>query len=127
MTTSNMVLGTGGSAVTVYTENVRKIYSKTLTKITPPQSTSNWASGPKPTKIVDLLIIEIRFLVIGHINSTDQTALEGLLTAGGVFNMTWKGDNYNINMEKFEIVDADSKKENDELSVTFTTLVGVNI
>lgn len=125
--TSNITLGTGEGAITLHTTTVKKIYSKLLIKITPPQSTSNWESGPKDTKIVDLLRIEIRFTVNAYIDSTDQSALEALVNGGGIFNMTWKGINYNINVEKIEIDEFDSKEETDEIKIMFTALVGVNI
>lgn len=122
----NILLGTGGSQFTVYTTKVEKIYSKKLVGITPPQSTANWAAGPKDTRIVDLLRIEIRFSVNGHVDDGDQAALEALFLSGGVFNMSWDGTDYDINIEKLTIT-KDAKKENAEKTIMFTCLIGVNI
>jgi hypothetical protein len=123
---ANIILGTGGSAVTIRTTNVEKIYNKTLIKITPPQSTANWASGSKDTKIVDLLRVELRFAVDGLVDDGDQAALEALFNSGGVFNMTWDGTSYDVNMDKLSITKS-AGAENSEKAVKFTAVVGVNI
>ncbi len=126
-TVSNIVLDTGETnALTIYTESCEKIYSKVLTKVTPPQSSANRASGPKDTKIVDLLRIEIRFAVRGTIDSADESKIQNLLTLGGVFKFTYKTVDYNVNFEKLSIRN-DNKTENDETPVLFTALVGVDI
>ncbi len=126
-TVPNIVLDSGGSnQLTVYTELCEKTYVKSLIKITPPQSTANYGSGPKDTRIVDLLKIEIRFTVRGNINSADETKLENLMNNGGVFKFTWKSTDFNMNFEKL-LIRNDIKSENDETPVMFTCLVGVNI
>lgn len=123
----NVVLDSGGgNQVTIYTESCEKVYSKKLVAVTAPQSTANWESGPKDTKIVDLLRIEVRFTVRGHVDSTDETKLENLMEKGGIFKMTWKSEDFNINFEKIAITN-DNKTENDETNVLFTALVGDNI
>ena len=123
---SNVVIGTG-TTVTIYTASVKKTYVKTLTQITPAQSSANWAAGPKDTKVVDLLRVQIRFTVNGHIDSTDQAALQNYFIAGGVFNMAWDSANYSINIDKLEIDKSAKEGEQDERAVTFTAVVGVNI
>ncbi len=126
-TVSNIVLDTGGTnALTIYTESCEKIYSKVLTKVTPPQSSANRGSGPKDTKIVDLLRIEIRFAVRGTIDSADESKIQNLLTLGGVFKFTYKSTTYTVNFEKLSIRN-DNRTENDETPVLFTVLVGVDI
>jgi hypothetical protein len=123
----NITLDTGGAnALTVYTESCEKVYSKALVSITAPQSTANWSAGPKDTKIVDLLRIEIRFTVKGTIASADESKLESLNTSGGVIKMTWKSTDFYINFEKLAITN-DGKGEQDETEVMFTGLVGVNL
>ena len=128
-TRANIILGSGASTVTVYTMRCEKLFKKTIIKITPPQSSSNWGSGPKDTKIVDLLTIETRFNVTGMIASTDQSALESLLTSGGSFNMAWEStsSNYDINIEKLQIIEDTSKGEQDEMEIMFTAIVGIDI
>ena len=126
-TIPNVILDQGGTnALTVYTTSVEKVYSKKFTSLTPPQSTANYESGPKDTKIVDLLRIEIRFTVKGWINSADETKLESLITGGGVIKFTWKSVDHNINFEKI-VITNDDKTENDETRIMFTSLVGVNL
>jgi len=126
-TVPNIILDEGGSnELTVYTESCEKIYSKKIIGITPPQSTANYASGPKDTKIVDLLRIEVRFTVRGTIDSADETKLQTLFNAGGVFNMKWKGATLAINSEKLTITN-DGKTENDETAIMYTALVGINL
>jgi hypothetical protein len=124
---ANIILDSGGTnELTIYTESCEKVYSKKLIGITAPQSTSNWTSGPKDTKIVDLLRIEIRFNVRGTIASTDETKLEALHNIGGIVKMTWKTTDFYINFEKLTITN-DGKGEQDETDIMFTGLVGVNI
>ena len=126
-TIPNIILDSGGSnELTVYTTSAEKIYNKTLTKVTAPQSSANWASGPKDTKIVDLLRIETRYAVKGYIDSADETKLETLFNQGGVFNMTFKSSTFEINIEKLSIVDNNSN-EQDETDIMFTAIVGVNL
>lgn len=122
----NIILGADAGVVTVYTEKVEKIYSKKLVGITAPQSTANKGDGPKDTKIVDLLRIEVRFTVRGIIEDTDQAKVETLFNQGGVYNMTWDGSDFNINIEKLSI-GKDAKNEASEKSIMFTCLVGVDI
>ena len=121
-TISNIVLG---GSVTVYTTSVEKVFLKKITGITAPQSTANYGSGPKDTKIVDLLRIEGRFTVNGKIDSADESTLEGLFNAGGTFSMSWKGTSYNINMEKLSLTNKNDQ-EQDETDIMFTAIVGVD-
>ncbi len=126
-TVPNIILDEGGTnALTVYTTSCEKIYSKKIVGVTPPQSTANYASGPKDTKIVDLLRIEVRFAVKGVINSADESKIQNLFNAGGVFNMKYKTIPFAINMEKLTITN-DNKTENDETAIMYTCLVGVNM
>ena len=70
--------------------------------------------------------IEIRYVVRGVIDSADESKIEDLFTGGGVFNMTYKGSTFSVNVEKLSIKDSNNK-ENDETEVMFTALVGVNL
>lgn len=126
-TVSNIIIDEGGSnEFTIYTESCEEILSKKLTTITPPQSTANWAAGPKDTKIVDLLRIEFRFSVRGSIDSSDESKAKAVFKKGGVVSMSYKGETFQINSEKFSLIN-DNKTENDETSIQFTALVGVNV
>jgi len=126
-TVANIILDDDGTnELTIYTESCEKIKSKKLTGITPPQSTVNYGSGPKDTKIVDLLRIETRFAVRGMIASADETKFENLIKIGGVVKMTYKSTDFYINFEK-QTITNDGKTENDETAIMFTALVGVNL
>ena len=126
-TVPNIILDEGGdNALTIYTESCEKIYSKKVVGITPPQSTANYASGPKDTKIVDLLRIEVRYTVKGSIDSADESKIQNLFNAGGVFNMKYKTLTFTINIEKLTVTD-NNKTEHDETAIMFTCLVGVNL
>ena len=122
----NIVLGTGATAITVQTTSVERIFNKLLTTITPPQSSINWGVGPKTSKIIDLLRVELRFSVRGYIDSDDESKLEDLFNNGGVFNLTWNGTNYNINMDKLTIK-KEGKEEQNTRNITFTAIRGVNV
>ena len=126
-TIANIILDEGGdNALTVYTESCEKVYSKKVTAITSPQSTANKGDGPKDTRIVDLLRIEVRFTVRGSIDSADESKIQNLFNIGGVFNMKYKGSTFTVNAEKLTILN-DGKTENDETAIMFTALVGVNL
>ena len=126
-TVANVILDEGGdNALTVYTTSCEKVYSKRLTGITAPQSTANKGDGPKDTKIVDLLRIEVRFVVKGSVDSADESKIQNLFNIGGVFNMKYKDSTFSINSEKLTITN-DNKTENDETAIMFTALVGVNL
>lgn len=126
-TIANIILDGGGdNDLTIYTTSCEKIYSKKVVAITPPQSTANYDAGPKDTKIVDLLRIEVRFSVKGSIDSADESKIQNLFNKGGVFNMEYKGTTFAINTEKLTITN-DNKSEHDETTIMFTALVGINL
>ena len=120
-TVANIILDDDGdNELTIYTERCEKIYAKVFTKLTPPELSG---SDPNDTIIVDLKMIETRFTVRGTIASTDESKIDNLMKAGGVFKMTWKDEDYNVNFEKLVITD-DHKSENDETTIMFTAIVG---
>lgn len=123
----NIVLGTGGDTVTIYTTMIDKIYNKILLIITSPQTKGNWGAGPKKSKIKDLLRIELRFDITGYINSADETKLEDLFESGGIFNLTWDSTNYNVNIDKLTISKGPRKGEQDERDVRLTCIVGEDV
>lgn len=126
-TVANIILDEDGdNELTVYTESCEKIYSKILTVITPPQSSANKEAGPKDSKVVDLLRIQVRFSVRGLIDSADESKIQNLFNAGGVFDMKYKSATFKINAEKLTITN-DNKTENDETAIMFTAVVGVDI
>ena len=125
-TMDNVILDKGGSnPVTVYVVVAEQIFNKTLTTITPPTSTANKAAGPKSTKIVDLLRIEERFAITGHINEVDVSAAISIFKAGGTFTMEYDSEDITVNIEKFNI--RKDKREDDHREVIFTCIRGVNL
>lgn len=122
----NIILSKNAISVTVYTTSTEKIFNKLLTVLNPPQSSINWSSGPKVSKIMDLLRVGTRFSIRGHIESADETNLTNLFKGGGVFNLTWDGTDYNINMDKLSIT-KNNTGEQDKRMVQFTAIVGENI
>jgi len=125
-TVINIVLDQGGSnELIVYSTLIEEIFNKKLTAINPPQSTANWSSGPKATRIVDLLRIEERFSVTGYIDEGDKSKIKDLFKQGGVFNMTYEDGTISINMDKLTL--SKETTENDERGVQFTCIKGVNI
>ena len=125
-TISNIILDKGGSnSMTVYTVIIEHIINKLLTSITPPTSTANKAAGPKATKIVDLLRIEERFAITGHIDESNVSAIQAIFNAGGTFVMEYDGDDLTVNIQKLTIRKA--KREDNHRDVMFTCIKGVNI
>jgi hypothetical protein len=127
MTSTSIKIGTSPQ-IEVFTKTAKKNYTKKLITITPPTSTGNKAAGPKSTKIVDTLRIELRLTITGYIASTDEANLEAYFKQGGVVVLAWKdGTSYNVNFEKVDIGNDYTKEEQDEVDVMFTCVVGVDI
>jgi hypothetical protein len=111
----NIILSKSGTQVTIHTFNDEENFEKETEKITPPQSSGNWASGPKDTKIVDLLRIEKRitfdgYLAAGTVSGDSSSTVAGKKTdlktiheSGGVVNMTYEGSTFTVNFEKMNI------------------------
>ena len=112
---SNTVTFSKGSiSVALRTQEVTDNLSNKLFLITPPQTASNQTTGPKDTKIVDLLRITREFILRSYITpETDKTAksikedlvdiAKGASTAGGVVTMIYDGDTYTGIIEKLTI------------------------
>ena len=125
---ANIILGEGTGAVTVYCTEVKKIYKKVFVKITPPQSTANWTAGPKSTKIVDLLRLDVTLAVENaFIDSADETKLDALIKQGGVVKAVWNSADYYVNFDMVSINFGGKGGEQDEIPVSMTLPVGVNL
>jgi len=123
---SNIILDSGGpNQITVLTTDVKETLIKKLTIIVPPQSSANWDSGPKTTKIVDLLKIEERFTITGLIETVDKNKAKNIFKAGGTVVMNWEDEDFNVNLEKLEV--GKGSDEQTERPITFTCVIGVNI
>lgn len=125
--TTLIVMDSGGTNQhTVYSTRVEEIRNATLTNITPPKSSANWSSGPNDTKVVDLLRKERRFSVDGYVDSADRAKIRALFESGGVFTMTYDGESISFIMDKLTITDSGEERQ-DEFSVKFTGICGVNL
>jgi len=82
---SNITLSKGGTSVTIYSTRVDEEYKNKLFPITPPQTKSNQSSGPKSTKIVDLLRVTHYLNIKGWIQTaTDKENLVTIFRGAGL-------------------------------------------
>ena len=114
------------TVVVVYVEHMDEVSNKILKIIKAAQSSGNWDEGPKDTSILDLLRVEFRYSVRGFIASSDKSGFNSLFKKGGVFNMTWDGDNHDVNIDKLSIAKSAKFGEQDERRVIFTVIEGVD-
>ena len=136
---TNITLTHGSTSVEIAVIIDEEILNKILTKITPPVSSANYDAGKKDTKLVDLLRIEERINIDGHLitdstnnSSAKKANLKTIFKAGGVFSITYEGDTYNGNLEKLSIKkhisDGTEPKTNEVgYDVKFTLIKGVNL
>lgn len=125
MTAANIVLDSGGTnELTIYSSRIERNYNKKLTLITPPTATSlaKQAAGPKTTKAIDMLRIEVRFDIDGKINTSDDTKLININNAGGDKVLLYRGVNYDFCLDKFSITEY-GKQEDDHFDVKITGIV----
>lgn len=99
--------------VTRDVENITKLL--TLIKI-PITKVNQEAGTPTDTRSVDLLRVEQRITINGHLvtalgsgdtssNASDKKRdLKNIILAGGVISMTYENTSFNINIDKAEIV-----------------------
>lgn len=131
MVSTNITVGVGDTnEVTIYSVKLDENITKKLTVIAPPQSTSNRADGPKPVKIVDLLRLEERISVSGHIDASNRTKLKNLMRSGG--SKTWSiyGESVSVNMEKLKVSTLSRDQadvDDDLLDVTVDGVKGEDI
>ena len=67
---TNVTMTKDGTSVEIDTINDEEIFNKTITPIQSPQSSNNWSSGKKDTKILDLLRIQERINIDGTLSTT---------------------------------------------------------
>ncbi len=112
---TNVIITKGEYSVTIHTVEVTEDFANRLRIIPIPQTKQNQSSGPKDTKITDLLMITHNLMIRGHINATTgKTAKEvldelkeifqGAETSGGNATITYDGDSLNIFPEKLTII-----------------------
>jgi len=76
--TSNIVLSKGDTSVTIDTTSVVDSYKNNIINLRIPQVKQNQDSGPRETKIVDLLRVDHTIKIIGYICKDDSTSAEVL-------------------------------------------------
>ena len=121
---SNLIIAKGVYTVTIHTVEVTENYSNEF-KVRPlPQTPQNQDSGPKGTKLVDLLKITHSLMVRGWINKTStKTAkqviddlkkiFQGADTTGGYATITYDGDNIGMFPEKLTIIKKPLREPSD--------------
>lgn len=74
---NEITLSKGGITVTVHTEEVNDNFGSKIFIITPAQSSSNQADGPKDAKVVDLLRVTHTIVIKGNLVGTaTKTAVQ---------------------------------------------------
>ncbi len=125
-TVDNVIMDSGGSnQFTIDTTRVERDWIKQLVNITPPQSSSNFGSGPKSTIIVDLLRVEKRFTITGSVAEADRNKPINVMEVGGTVVMSWDSTSWTVNVEKVNVVK--DTREDDNWEVKMSVLVGVNL
>ena len=66
----NIVLSKGSLSVTIYPNEIPEEYANKLTVLPIPQTASNQASGPKDTKILDLLRLTHTLIIKGYLTAS---------------------------------------------------------
>jgi len=121
---SNIIISKGGLSVTIHTFEVLDDLGNKLFLITPPQTGSKQAGGPKPVMIVDLLRITRKLIINGNITHDGSTTantikdnliaiLEGASIAGGTCSLTYDGDVINGYIEKLSFTERASDEPDD--------------
>lgn len=132
MTATNVIIAKGhANQVTVSTTRVEQNITKVITIVTPPTTNQNKAEGPSTSMIVDLMMIEYRWMVDGYIDVSDRVKFESLPALKGI-TMEYLGVDILVNMEKCSIVeestDSDTSRTSDETySVKFTVVKGTDM
>ena len=89
ITSINVILDAGGTnQLTVYSSQIVETWNKDIKLIKRPQTKSAAASGPKATKILDLLKVEQRFELRGFIDKADKTKARNVLKTKGPVTIT---------------------------------------
>ena len=115
----NLIIGKGTvNQLTVDTEEIEQEYQRmNLSLVTTPGAT---------TKILDLLRIEMRYIVSGIISADDELKILNLFNTKGVFTFEYDNQDYAGLFEKLNITNS-SKVESPFLVVKFTLVRGDNL
>lgn len=141
---TNVVITDGTKIVTIDLTNYEESLEKTLNFIIPPQSSANWDSGPKDTKIVDLLRVRTNITINGtlshgdggvdsSVNPDDKAEdLKSIFNGGGTFTLQYKGEDIVVNATKLNLTKAfnkgvDTTQDEVGYEVILNVVEGINI
>lgn len=124
--TQNIILDNGGSnQLTINSTQVEESRINELNSFTPPTTSVNYTNGAEKTIIINLLKIQLRFLIDGEIAYSDRTKLRNIFENGGTVVMTYAGENFNVVLEKLIMTERASDVDTPEyITVKFTVLDG---
>jgi hypothetical protein len=107
---NNITITKGGNSCLIDVTKDEEILSKMLINLKLPTSTKNRPTGAKDTIIVDLLRIEKRITIDGHLStdtgntaSQKKASLKAIFNAGGTCTFTYDGKTVEANIEKMII------------------------
>ncbi len=113
---SDVILDYGGTnAMTIYTRKANKVRQKILSVI----STPNTTDVIKPVKVLDLLRTQTRITITGMIDSTSETKLDNIFSYAGPSVLSYKGRTDNVNIERFDLGEDESRQDERDLTITF--------
>jgi len=141
---NELTISKGEVSVTIYATDVAENYTNKIFLITGATTNENQATGPSPTRIVDLLRIVHQFVIKCYITGNDsQTAkevkedlisiFEGANTTGGVSSLVYDGDTFEGYLEKLNMVEksqdspAESIKDHARYEGALTFVEGTSI
>lgn len=141
---NELTISKGSISVTIYATDIAENYTNKLFPITGATGVQNQATGPSPTRIVDLLRIVHQIVIKCYITGSDtKTAKEvkaelvsifkGANISGGISSLVYDGNTINGYIEKLNIVEkaADNQLETDKefarYEVALTFIEGIAI
>ena len=135
---TNVTISKGDYTVTLHTVEATEDYSNEFGIKPLPQTKNNQDSGPKGTKIIDLLKITHSLMIRGWINKTSvKTAkeviddlkkiFEGADITGGSTTVVYDGDTLNMFPEKLTIIKNPLREPSDPGSAIGQYQVNMNL
>ena len=121
---TNVTISKGEYSVTIHTVEVTEDYANTFSVRPLPQTKNNQDSGPKGTKVSDLLKITHSLMVRGWINKTSTKSakevindlkkiFEGADIKGGNAKVVYDGDSLTMFPEKLTIIKGPLREPSD--------------
>ncbi len=112
---NNVILDYGGvNEITIYTRKLGKVRQKILQVVSAPST-----GTIKTVKVLDLLRTQTRITITGMIDSTSEAKLDNIFEYGGPKVLSYKGRTDNVNIEKYELTEDESRQDERDLTITF--------